>query len=171
MRPTKQQIVKAVEEFGMLKYFPADDAARKGVMRLLAQMVGTQEQLAWIVETMVLDVGEWCGPKELRGVFCTKYRPADGRDEDCSATGAAAKYSPEALGARGEADHYQAKQLGAGASVKLLPGMVAGKSDEEIAAEVEAAAQRARDRLRALPRQREKTEKEVNETLRALGAI
>lgn len=171
MKPTKEQIVKAVEEFGMLKYFPADDAARKGVMRLLERMVGTQVQLAWLVATMVLQVGEWSGPKELRGVFCAKYLPADGHDEDCSATGAAAKYSPEALGARGEAEHYEAKQLGAGVSVKLLPGMVGGKSDAEIAAEVEAAAQRARLRLRGVLMPREKSEKEVNEMLKALGAV
>ena len=170
MKPTKEQIVKAVGTFGSLKYFPADQPARVDVMELLASMVGTQEQLAWLVEAMRL-IGQYDGTAEMRGVFCTRYRPADGLEAECSAKGAAAKYSPEALGARGEAEHYEAKQLGAGASVKLLPGMVGGKSDAEIAAEVEAAAQRARLRLRSLPKPREKSEKEVNEMLKALGAV
>jgi hypothetical protein len=68
MKPTEQQIIKAVEDFGVLKYFPANDAdaARKGVIMLLERMVGSQEQLCWLVEAMSL-VGQYDGPAELRG--------------------------------------------------------------------------------------------------------
>lgn len=123
MKPTKQQIVKAVEEFGMLRYFPADDAARKGVMRLLDRMVGTQEQLAWLVRTMVDQVGEWPGPVELRGVLCAKFQPADGVEANCSAGGVASAFSPDACEGRSFEAHEEHKKLGAGVSAGLLPSL------------------------------------------------
>ncbi len=121
MKPTKTQIVKAVEDFGMLKYFPSDDAARKAVMRLLAAMVATQADLAWLVSVMVNQVGEWQGPVELRGVLCSRYRPADGIEAVCAGTGAAGVFSPLALEARSELLHAETKLLGAGESAALLP--------------------------------------------------
>jgi len=122
MKPTKKQIVDAVGELGMLKYFPTDDPARKGVMRLLERMVRTSEQLDWLVRTVVDHVGEWHGPKELRGVFCTQFLPADGQDEDCLVTPG---FTPDALEGRSAYEHEEHKFLGAGASVALLPAMEA----------------------------------------------
>lgn len=78
MKPKANEIEQTVADFGALKYFPADQAARLVVMRLLAAMVGTSEQLAWLRSVMVNRVGEWPGTAELRALFATRFRPADG---------------------------------------------------------------------------------------------
>jgi hypothetical protein len=122
MTRMEHAIKKAVGEFGMLKYFPSDAASKAGVMELLERMVRTPEELAWLVRTMVDRVGEWRGPKELRGVFCTRFAPADGVDVDCLETPG---FTPEALEGRSAYEHEEHKFLGAGASVALLPAMEA----------------------------------------------
>jgi len=116
----RSAIKKAVEEFGMLRYFPAEAGARAGVMGLLERMVHNQEELDWLVNAMINHVGEWHGPKELRGVFCTRFFPKDGEEEDCAAGG---RYSAEALEGRSAEEHDTSKFLGAGASIALLPVM------------------------------------------------
>jgi hypothetical protein len=75
---TPLDLETAIEELAMLQYFPADDGARAAIMRLLARMVPHREALIWVVRTMVDRVGAWKGPMELRGVLCTRFRPADG---------------------------------------------------------------------------------------------
>lgn len=80
----------------MLRYFPSDAGARAGIMGVLARMVETVEGLQWLVRTMVDEVGEWQGPKELRGVYCTRFRPADGIEAWC----AQGKFSAEAIEGR-----------------------------------------------------------------------
>jgi hypothetical protein len=116
----KSAIKKAVEDFGILRYFPVDAGTRVAVMSLLEQMVRTPDQLAWFGRTMINEVGEWHGPKELRGVFCTRFRPKDGVEVDCVA---GSRFSPEALEGRGADEHQETKMLGAGASVALLPAV------------------------------------------------
>lgn len=96
MKPSPQQLNWAVGELGMLRYFPSDAGARAGIMGVLARMVETVEGLQWLVRTMVDEVGEWQGPKELRGVYCTRFRPADGIESWC----AQGKFSPEAIEGR-----------------------------------------------------------------------
>jgi len=93
MRPTPQEFAYAAEELSILRFFPATTGAREAVMELLERMVATRDQLNWLVRTMIDEVGEWQGPRELRGVFCTRYRPADGIEAWC-ATG---KFSAEAM--------------------------------------------------------------------------
>jgi hypothetical protein len=45
-------------------------------------MCSSPAEIAWLACEMVNVVGEWNGPKELRGVFCSRYRPADGIEMD-----------------------------------------------------------------------------------------
>ena len=63
---------------GTLKFFPSDDQARIGIAAALAAFVTTEEQLRWIVQVVPTKYSEWPGVKELRAVFCMKFRPADG---------------------------------------------------------------------------------------------
>jgi len=116
----KNAIRKAAGELGMLKYFPSDPLAQAAVMALLERMVSTPEQLAWLVRTMIDEIGEWQGPVELRGVFCSRFRPMDGVEADCGPGG---KFSPEALESRSAIGHEEHKLLGAGASLALLPAI------------------------------------------------
>lgn len=87
MRPTKQEIVDAVGRLGILKFFPSGDNERKEIMRFVERLVGTTAQLNWLVGAVIDGCNEWPGPKELRGIFCTRYRPADGVEAECSVSG------------------------------------------------------------------------------------
>ena len=40
---------------------------------------------------MIDRVGEWKGPKELRGIFCTRFKPRDGIEELSQTSG----FTPE----------------------------------------------------------------------------
>lgn len=81
----KLQIARAVDELSILRYFPPEPAQRAGIMALMERFIppGNSDQLEWLVWTMIDRVGEWHGPVELRGVFCTRYRPADGIEANC----------------------------------------------------------------------------------------
>jgi hypothetical protein len=82
-------IEEAVNEMSIVKFFPAEAEQRAAVGKLLMRMLefGRADQLKWLVMTMLDRVNEWNGPVELRAVFCTRFRPADGIEAD-------SKYSP-----------------------------------------------------------------------------
>ncbi len=83
-----EQAVQAATRLHVLKFYPSDSTGvfDSEVARLLTRMVDTAAQLNWLVAAMIDRVGEWQGPKELRGVFCTRFRPADGIEADCMTT-------------------------------------------------------------------------------------
>jgi hypothetical protein len=121
----KLAISDAVTELAQLKYFPSDDGAREGIMRLLLRLVefGRADQLTWLVRVMVDRVGVCNGPVELRGVFCTRFKPADGIEADCSETAA---FSPAAMEVRAAVQQLPAPEARA-----LLAGVVdTGDSDD-----------------------------------------
>jgi hypothetical protein len=75
---TKRDLEEAVSDLGMLPFFPRESAA--SVMMLLAKLCNNRQQLRWLIDEVVNKIGTWPGPKELRGIFCTKFDPADGVD-------------------------------------------------------------------------------------------
>lgn len=83
----KAAIIQAVAKLGALTYFPSDPGARQALMELLGRMVSTPEQLDWLVRTLVDRVGTYPGPAEIRGLFCTRFRPKDGVEVNCSLSG------------------------------------------------------------------------------------
>lgn len=84
MKLTNEEAMKAVQRMGILKYFPSDDIAREEISAMLIDMIETdqwgtaQSKLDWLIRALRDNVGEWPGPKELRGVYCCKFRPSDG---------------------------------------------------------------------------------------------
>ena len=181
MTRMEHAIKKAVGEFGMLKYFPSDATSKAGVMELLERMATTPEQVAWLVRTMIDQVGEWKGPKELRGVFCTRFNPADGVDVDCLETPG---FTPDALEGRGHAEHEYAKLQGAGASRALLEPLLRLEGKVEPQNEPQNPSHGtqsktmehiglAQARQMAKPRVEitEKSEKEINDLLKDMGAV
>ena len=84
---TLQDVQAAIAELSMLRYFPAEEAARAAIGSLMVRMVPHREALRWLVRAMVDRVGEWKGPTELRGVLCWRYRPADGISTDSTCAG------------------------------------------------------------------------------------
>lgn len=83
----RKDIESALTKLAMLRYWPADPATRGQIGLLLAKMVPSMEALDWLVDTLLNRVGEWPGPKELRGLLCWKFRPADGIDAVCALPG------------------------------------------------------------------------------------
>lgn len=112
-KPSKAEIELAVGKLTMLRFFPAEPITRAGIMELLDRMVGTVEQLDWLTRTMIDQVGEWKGPMELRGVFCTRFKPADGVEAWSSIAGFTASDS--------EAAYSQEHPKLNGRDVKALP--------------------------------------------------
>jgi hypothetical protein len=89
MKPTEAQIFDAAESFEALKFFPAGStAAKRVVMELLDGMVATEAQLKWLMDAQINRVGEWHGPAQLRALFNTQFRSADGIEgEACEVAG------------------------------------------------------------------------------------
>lgn len=145
----KDAIVQAVRRMSILKYFPSDEVARVEIMRLLDRLVSTPEQLDWLVNALIDEVGEWPGPKEVRGIFCTRFPPKDGVETDAEHS----KFSPIAMEARqllAEPPKVDRKLLGPAAeevsadsdcrelvvtSVGKLPAIVVRESDKRAARE------------------------------------
>ena len=86
MKPTSEQIKIAVGKLAALAMFPADPIARSAIMNALSRFVNTTQELNWLGRTMIDKVGVWHGTAELRGVFCSKFKPADGEESVCALT-------------------------------------------------------------------------------------
>lgn len=112
-----EDLAGALAQFSMLRYFPADEMAHESIVLLLRRLCGTRERLMWLISRMVDHVGYWPGPAEVRGLFCTRFRPADGVEADCTLPGYTA--------ADGEATTERAtvKALPKAEAVKLLEGL------------------------------------------------
>jgi hypothetical protein len=105
---SEKHIVDAVDELGMLRMFPSTNGARLGIMKLLGRMVERKDQLDWLVSTMVNRVGEWRGPAEMRGVYCSRFKPFDGIEADCINTPG---FTPDEQEAKALAKHEEIKSL------------------------------------------------------------
>lgn len=68
----------------VLRFFPAEPTARAGITRIVCEMVdpsnaiAPEEQVRWLVRRMTTLYNEWPGPREMRAVFCSRFKPADG---------------------------------------------------------------------------------------------
>lgn len=102
--------MKAVGRMTLLRYFPGDAAPAAELAKVLQRMVAEESHLEWLVDMMINHVGEWQGPKELRGLLCSRYKPADGIEEYTSIAG----FSPADCEARNLEDHERYKQMDRG---------------------------------------------------------
>lgn len=87
MKPTSKQIEGAVAELGAIPFFPSDAVAQLVVARHMAKFVGGVAELRWLVDAAVNAMPEWKGIPELRGLYCTRHKPADGIEANCSLAG------------------------------------------------------------------------------------
>jgi hypothetical protein len=105
---TKADLEQACDDLAMMPFFPME--SRASVMMLLGRMVPHRPALDWLIGECVNKLERWPGPKELRGVLCTRYDPADGVDVWCSLPGYRAS--------DGEAQHLERhEQLKAGSYI------------------------------------------------------
>ncbi len=93
MKPTTEQISGAVSELGAIPYFPTDSGAQLAIMVQLELFVSSAHELRWLITAAVAVMRKWEGVPELRGLYCTRFKPADGKEGTCSLPGYTAEES------------------------------------------------------------------------------
>jgi hypothetical protein len=83
----KKAIAIAIRRLSAMKFFPASTVAQKEIMATLERMVTDENELTWLVDTLIDSADEWPGLRSVRGLFCTRYKPHDGKETDCSLPG------------------------------------------------------------------------------------
>ena len=67
-----------ISELAILKFFPSGPEAMLAMVKLVGDMAETEDQVRWLVRRTLALYNEWPGPKELRAIFCSKFKPKDG---------------------------------------------------------------------------------------------
>lgn len=75
---TEQHLAAALVQLSILKFFPMDELQHRAMTEYLRRLCGHAEGLAWLVAQLVNHVGEWPGSADVRGIYCTRFKPADG---------------------------------------------------------------------------------------------
>ena len=134
---TARAVADAIDRFSLMPFFPHDDGAKKALARLLARICGNDQQLTWLVDRVIqLFRKGWPGEAEVRAVFCSKFRPADGIEV------ASAIYED---GIPSENPNRDAELLAGGSVPKALTGEVAQvSSDSQMQETVEQLAEKLR---------------------------
>jgi hypothetical protein len=71
-------VTRALGRLTLMKYFPADDAARTALVEMVCGMIHHEDQAEWLARRMLQIYREWPGPYEMRACFCGRYKPTDG---------------------------------------------------------------------------------------------
>lgn len=109
MKPTIEQFMDVVRAWTeLIPFFPKEILAQQIVCEELERFVSTKEQLDWL-GSMVCRVFRAWSPEQgnlpnIRGLFCTRFKPADGLETLCTAPG----FTPEAMEAAGRASEIAA---------------------------------------------------------------
>lgn len=73
------QVMQLIGKWGgTLKYFPSDPHARTGIAEEIAEMASDIEQVRWLVQRVPKLHSDWPAMREVRAVFCSKFKPKDG---------------------------------------------------------------------------------------------
>jgi hypothetical protein len=75
--------LEATVKLRAIPFFPDDRTIRLEIANQIAKFVGTKEQLDWLVSSAIESIDDWQrngGIPELRGIFCTRFDPADGKE-------------------------------------------------------------------------------------------
>jgi hypothetical protein len=84
---TREQITAAVLVLAeMIPFAPQSRAGQLIVIQALESFLSTDEQLAWLTNTAVNHMRKFSLP-ELRGLFCTRWKPKDGINEYATTAG------------------------------------------------------------------------------------
>jgi hypothetical protein len=76
----EQIAAHAVSGLSLLRFFPSDAGAKTFLAAMIQEMCETPEQAIRLVKRTFQLHNEWPGPQELRAVFCSMFKPADGID-------------------------------------------------------------------------------------------
>lgn len=72
------KVVELVGTMGSLQFFPSDTDARLGIVEDISDLTHDIEKIRWLVKRMRQLFVKWPGSKEMRAVYCNRYRPDDG---------------------------------------------------------------------------------------------
>ena len=72
-----KKLLDLVAQLSVLRLFPSDPGGRVAVAKQLLAMCDTWEHAQWVVKRMSDLYNEWPGPRELRAVYCSRYKPKD----------------------------------------------------------------------------------------------
>jgi hypothetical protein len=75
-----EEAVAIRDQFTLMKFFPSDPGARAALSRLLQRMCGSFDQAQWLVDRALDLYAEWPGTTEVRALYCSHFKPADGID-------------------------------------------------------------------------------------------
>jgi hypothetical protein len=67
-------------ELTLMKFFPSEKAARAALVAQVCSFATTNEQVDWLVKRALVCYNEWPGIRELRALFCSRWKPADGME-------------------------------------------------------------------------------------------
>lgn len=143
-------IFNLVGSLGTMKYFPSDPIVKVALAQLMSDLTDDENAVRWLVKKLRTEYAEWPGEREVRAVFCERFRPKDG-----------IVIAPCTCGCGGSEHGSNTFKLAPAQSwpprleapaVALLP---AAPLDEKEQAEMEALRQTLRDRgFKAMPRPR-----------------
>jgi len=77
---SEDEATAAAMTLSVIPYFPAEAPARAVIIGMLRQMCDRPERLEWLVQRVINLWSQWEGPRELRAVYCSKFKPADGQE-------------------------------------------------------------------------------------------
>jgi hypothetical protein len=69
-----------IAKLSLMKYFPPDPDARLALVEMICGFADDNEKIAWLVKRALAIFNEWPGPHELRALYCSRWRPADGTE-------------------------------------------------------------------------------------------
>jgi hypothetical protein len=72
------QFSLAADELAAIPYYPREESARMAVLDALMRFVAGPSELRWLVRTAIDVMDKWEGVAQLRALYCTRFRPADG---------------------------------------------------------------------------------------------
>lgn len=81
---TSEQFTTMCRDLLVIPYYPRDQ--HDIVLRQLERFVDRPERLRWLVDAAVSNMRTWTGLQELRGIYCSRFKPADGIEADCIET-------------------------------------------------------------------------------------
>ena len=82
----QEAILQAVIALANIPFAPQDPAQQGALMEAIAEFADRPDALAWAVKVAVAKWTKWIGPAELRGIYCSRFCPADGIEADVMAT-------------------------------------------------------------------------------------
>jgi hypothetical protein len=82
----QEAIIDAVMALSMIPFAPQKPDQHEQLMIALAAFADKPDALKWTVGIAVANWHQWLGIAELRGIYCSRFKPADGIEADAMET-------------------------------------------------------------------------------------